>query len=67
VTTRLPGRVDPNVTAFTSPAEIAAALERAARARGEYEKRKGGQRDENWPEWYAEYIFAEQTGKKLPE
>ena len=67
VTTRLPGRVDPNVTAFTSPAEIAAALERAARAHGEYEKRKGGQRDENWPEWYAEYIFAEQTGKKLPE
>jgi catechol 2,3-dioxygenase-like lactoylglutathione lyase family enzyme len=67
VTARLPGRVDTDVAAFTSPAEIAAALERAARAHGEHEKREGGQRDENWPAWYAEYIFAEQTGKKLPE
>ncbi|TIL30480.1 MAG: glyoxalase, partial [Mesorhizobium sp.] len=26
----------------------------------------GGQRDENWPDWYAEYMVAEQAGKPLP-
>jgi hypothetical protein len=26
----------------------------------------GGQRDENWPDWYAEYMLAEQAGKELP-
>jgi hypothetical protein len=66
VTARLPGRVDPDVLNFTSAAEIAAALRRVAAAHGEHEAREGGQRDENWPEWYAEYLFAEQTGKPLP-
>lgn len=66
VTTRLPGRVDSNVANFTSAAEFAAALRRAAAAHGEYEAREGGGRDENWPDWYAEYLFAEQTGKPLP-
>jgi hypothetical protein len=49
VTTRLPGRVDANIAAFTSSSELAAALRRAAVAHGEHEKRNGGQRDENWP------------------
>ena len=66
VTTRLPGRVDTNVASFTSAAEIAAALRRVAAAHGEHEAREGGQRDENWPDWYAEYLLAEQTGKPLP-
>jgi len=26
----------------------------------------GGQRDENWPEWYAAYMVAEQAGTELP-
>ena len=65
VTARLPGRVDADDTTFTSPAEIAAALRRAAAAHGEHEKRTG-QHDANWPDWYAEYMVAEQSGKELP-
>ena len=66
VTARLPGRVDADDTTFTSSTELAAALRRAAAAHGEHEKRTGGQRDENWPDWYAEYMVAEQAGKELP-
>lgn len=65
VTTRLPGRVEADTT-FTSSGELAAALGRAAAAHGDHEKRNGGQHDANWPEWYAEYIVAEQAGKELP-
>ena len=65
VTTRLPGRIDSNATSFASPAELAAALRRAAAAHGEHEKRTG-QRDADWPDWYAEYMVAEQAGKELP-
>jgi catechol 2,3-dioxygenase-like lactoylglutathione lyase family enzyme len=66
VTSRLPGRVDPGSTAFNSSAELASALRRAAAAHGEHEKRAGGQHDENWPDWYAEYIIREQAGEELP-
>jgi catechol 2,3-dioxygenase-like lactoylglutathione lyase family enzyme len=66
VTTRLPGRVDSNTTNFASGADLAAAMRRASVAHGEHEKRNGGQRDENWPDWYAAYMVAEQTGKELP-
>ena len=66
VTARLPGRVEGDTT-FASSADLAAALRRAAAAHGEHEKRTGGQRDENWPDWYAEYMVAEQAGKPLPQ
>ena len=66
VTSRFPGRVDTSDTTFTSSTELAAALRRASAAHGEHEKRNGGQRDENWPDWYAEYMVAEHTGKELP-
>jgi catechol 2,3-dioxygenase-like lactoylglutathione lyase family enzyme len=66
VTERLPGRVDAGITAFSSSTELAAALRRAAAAHGEHETRTGGHRDEQWPDWYAEYIVAEQSGKPLP-
>ena len=66
VTTRLPGRVDPNATNFASAADLAAALRRAAAAHGEHEKRTAASDDENWPDWYAEYMVAEQAGKELP-
>ena len=66
ITQRLPGRVDALDTTFTSSTKLAAALRRAAVAHGEHEKRTGGQRDENWPDWYAEYMVAEQAGKPLP-
>jgi len=41
-------------------------LQRAEAAHGEHEKRTG-QRDANWPDWYARYMAAEQTGEKLPQ
>jgi catechol 2,3-dioxygenase-like lactoylglutathione lyase family enzyme len=65
VTARLPGRVDANDTRFTSTTELAAALRRAEAAHGEHEKRTG-QRDADWPSWYAEHMVREQAGKPLP-
>jgi catechol 2,3-dioxygenase-like lactoylglutathione lyase family enzyme len=65
VTARLPGRVDADDTTITSPTELAGALRRAEAAHGEHEKRIG-QRDADWPDWYAEYIVREQAGKPLP-
>jgi catechol 2,3-dioxygenase-like lactoylglutathione lyase family enzyme len=65
VTNRLPGRVDATDTSFTSSTELAGALRRAAAAHGEHEKRTG-QADENWPDWYATYMVAEQAGTTLP-
>ena len=66
VTTRLPGRVEADATTFSSPIELASALRRAAAAHGEHEKRTGGRYDENWPDWYAEYMVQEQAGRQLP-
>jgi catechol 2,3-dioxygenase-like lactoylglutathione lyase family enzyme len=65
VTARLPGRVDANITTFTSSSEVARALLRAALAHGEHEKLIG-KHDADWPVWYAEYIVSEQAGKPLP-
>jgi catechol 2,3-dioxygenase-like lactoylglutathione lyase family enzyme len=67
VTARLAGRLDPNQTTFASVADLASAFRRAAAAHGEHEKRNGGQHDANWPDWYAEYIAAEQAGRELPQ
>jgi catechol 2,3-dioxygenase-like lactoylglutathione lyase family enzyme len=66
VTTRLPGRVDPTTTTFASPRDLASALRRAAAAHGQHEARTG-QADKNWPDWYAEYMAREQSGKELPQ
>jgi len=65
ITTRLPGRIDPGATTFGSASELASAFRRAEAAHGEHEKRTG-QRDVNWPEWYAAYMAAEQAGTELP-
>jgi catechol 2,3-dioxygenase-like lactoylglutathione lyase family enzyme len=65
VTTRLPGRVDPASTSFGSASDVASALRRASAAHGKHEQRIG-KADPNWPDWYAEYIVAEQAGTKLP-
>lgn len=67
VTTRLPGRVDPAATTYASVGELSKALQRAAAAHGEHEKRHGGAYDEQWPDWYAAYLVAEQSGAELPE
>ena len=65
ITTRLPGRIDAAGTSFASTADLASAFRRAEAAHGEHEKRTG-QRDANWPDWYAAYMAAEQAGTELP-
>jgi catechol 2,3-dioxygenase-like lactoylglutathione lyase family enzyme len=65
VTQRLPGRVDGNDTSYASLTDLANAMRRAEAAHGEHEKRTG-QRDADWPSWYASYMIAEQSGKPLP-
>jgi catechol 2,3-dioxygenase-like lactoylglutathione lyase family enzyme len=67
ITTRLPGRIDSATTTFASASDLASALRRAGAAHGEHEKRTGGQRDENWPDWYAEYMAREQSGEEPPQ
>jgi hypothetical protein len=64
ITTRLPGRVA-GTTTYASAGDLASALRRAEAAHGEHEKRIG-KRDENWPDWYAVYMVAEQAGTELP-
>jgi catechol 2,3-dioxygenase-like lactoylglutathione lyase family enzyme len=62
VTTRLPGRVDEQATKFGSSTELAAALRRAATAHGAHEKAIG-KHDDNWSDWYADYLVNEQVGQ----
>ncbi len=65
ITTRLPGRIDTAATTYASVNDLQQALVRAATAHGEHEKRIG-EADENWPDWYAAYMVAEQSGEELP-
>jgi predicted enzyme related to lactoylglutathione lyase len=65
VTNRLPGRIDTGETSYVSVSDLATALRRAAAAHGEHEQRTG-EADENWPDWYAAYMVAEQSGEQLP-
>ena len=66
ITTRLPGRIDSAAITFSSASDLASALRRAEAAHGEHEKR-AGERDANWPDWYAKYMVAEQAGTELPQ
>ena len=66
IKTRLPGRIDATATTFASSNDLASAFRRAEAAHGEHEKRTG-QHDANWPDWYAAYMVAEQSGKDLPQ
>jgi catechol 2,3-dioxygenase-like lactoylglutathione lyase family enzyme len=66
ITTRLPGRIDSATTTFSSVSDLTSALRRAESAHGEHEKRTG-ERDANWPDWYAKYMVAEQAGTELPQ
>jgi predicted enzyme related to lactoylglutathione lyase len=64
VTTRFPGRVAGDTT-YASVADLAQALRRAEAAHGQHEARTG-ERDADWPSWYAEYMVHEQSGEELP-
>ena len=66
ITSRLPGRVDPVTTSYSSVGDLVSVLKRAAIAHGEHEKRIGAA-DANWPDWYAAYMVAERTGAELPK
>jgi catechol 2,3-dioxygenase-like lactoylglutathione lyase family enzyme len=65
ITTRFPGRVAGDTT-YASVADLSQALRRAEAAHGQHEARTG-QRDQNWPDWYAEYMVREQRGEELPK
>ncbi len=60
VTYRLPGRVEPGATSFSSADDLARALRRAAVALGK------GQGDLSWLDRYAEYVVREQAGLEAP-
>ena len=66
LTARLPGRIDSSATTFASTSDLVSALQRAAAAHGEHEKRTG-KADPNWADWYAAYMVAEQSGEGLPK
>ncbi|WP_030330557.1 VOC family protein [Micromonospora parva] len=66
ITTRLPGRIEGGLTSFGSLSDLADAMRRAAAAHDEHEKRTG-ERDDNWPDWYAAYMVSEQSGATPPE
>jgi catechol 2,3-dioxygenase-like lactoylglutathione lyase family enzyme len=65
ITTRLPGRVAGDTT-YPSVSELSQAMRRAEAAHGQHEARTG-QADPNWPDWYAEYMWREQSGEDLPK
>ena len=65
ITTRLPGRIDPAATSFTSAGDLSKALQRPSAAHGEHEARIG-RADPDWPDWYAEYMVREHAGETLP-
>jgi catechol 2,3-dioxygenase-like lactoylglutathione lyase family enzyme len=73
VTTRRPGRMNPAETGYVSAADLESALRRAEAAHREHEKRTGrshlfhrSDQAENWLDWYAAYMVAEQAGTDLP-
>ena len=73
VTTRLPGRMNDTETGYVSAGDLKSALRRAEVAHREHEKRTGrshlfhrSDQDENWLDWYATYMVAEQAGTDLP-
>ena len=73
VTTRLPGRVRAGETGYVSLSDLESARRRAEAAHREHEKRTGrahlfhrSDQGENWLDWYAAYMVAEQAGTDLP-
>ena len=52
-------------TTYALAGDLSQALRRAEAAHGQHEARTG-QRDQNWPDWYAEYMMHEQSGEELP-
>ncbi|MFI6433532.1 VOC family protein [Rhodococcus oryzae] len=66
VTTRAPGRVTPGPVAYASAADLAGAMRRASVAHGKYEEQLG-RYDEDWPDWYAQYMKDESNAPATGE
>ena len=72
ITTRHPGRMNPDETGYVTPGDLEGALRRAETAHQQRESNGGphllhrSQHDDNWPAWYAAYMAAEQAGTDLP-
>jgi catechol 2,3-dioxygenase-like lactoylglutathione lyase family enzyme len=62
VTVRRPGRVTAGRAAYDSVPDLAEALRRAEVAHGKHEAELGV-RDENWPDWYAQYMVEERQAQ----
>ena len=52
-------------TTYETTEDLARALERAAGAHGVHEEHTG-EHDEQWPDWYADYMVRERAGEPLP-
>ncbi len=63
IRTRLPGRV--TGATFASADDLAQAIVRAEEAHAKHEQ-ETGERDAEWPSWYARYMISEQTGEAPP-
>jgi hypothetical protein len=50
---------------YDSATDLAEALRRAEAAHGKHEQ-EIGHADPDWPDWYAAYMVAEQSGAQLP-
>jgi len=66
VTKRLPGRIDDKAMTFASTHDLSQALRRASVAHNQHEERIG-KADNNWQDWYARFISAEQRGTEVPD
>ena len=66
VTDRLPGRVDPSVTSFTSTSDLPVPSGGHRLPDGEHEKRIG-QPITNWPDWYADYMVRDNRYGNPPQ
>jgi catechol 2,3-dioxygenase-like lactoylglutathione lyase family enzyme len=62
VTARRPGRVTAGRAAYDSVADLAEALRHAEVAHGKHEAELGV-RDDNWPDWYAQYMVEERQAR----
>ena len=66
ITTRLPGRIEAETTTYASPNDLADALRRAEAAHSQHEALMG-QSDQNWPDWYANFMASDQHGTEFPK
>ena len=57
------GRIQPSATL----AMTTRVLELQRQGRVSFHEKRTGKHDDNWSDWYADYIVREQKGEKLPQ